>query len=136
MTDFQVAVAVLGGIMALFTLAFVVQLRRPVAIAVPAAAPGSADHRTDRESTDAIGQDVIQLKTETKATADRVREVEHSVAQIRTMMAALPSKDSVNKLEVQVTELKGDMKLIAATTTATGRAVERIEDHLMSKVPT
>lgn len=132
MTDFQVAMAVLGGILALFGLAFVVQLRRPVAIAVPAA--GSADHRTDRESTDAIGQDIIQLKTETKATADRVREVEHSVAQIRTMMNALPSKDSVNKLEVQVTELKGDMKLIASTTTATGRAVERIENHLLAKV--
>lgn len=130
MTDFQVAMVVMGSILTLFGLAFVVQLRRPVAALV-----ASADHRTDRESTDAIGQDVIQLKTETKATADRVREVEHSVAQIRTMMNALPSKDSVNKLEVQVTELKGEMKLIASTTTATGRAVERIEDHLMNKVP-
>ncbi len=134
MTDFQTAMAVLGGIVGLFGLAFVVQLRRPVA--VPAAAPGSGDHRTDRESTDAIGADVLQLKVDVKGTADRVREVEHSVAQIRTMMAALPSKDSVNKLEVQVTELKGDMKLIATTTTATGRSVERILDHLINKDPT
>jgi len=134
MTDFQTAMAVLGGIMGLFTLAFVVQLRRPVAIAVPAA--GSADHRTDRESTDAIGADVLQLKVDVKGTAYRVREVEHSVAQIRTMMNALPSKDSVHKLEVQVTELKGEMKLIAQTTTATGRAVERIENHLITPGPT
>ena len=120
MSDFQVAMVVLSLLVAILGLAVVSRSRRPERPVL-----------TDRQSTDAIGADVSQLKAEMTRHDVRLGEVEHHLAQLRTMLGALPSKDAVNALEVKITEVRGRVDLTHEIAIRSSRALERIESFLM-----
>ncbi len=122
MTDFQTAMSLAGAIVVLAALVMIFQPRRP---SVPRpigvfGEPASAD-------------ELAQVRSAQAATDRRLGEVAHDLAQVRTMMGALPSKDAVHRIELEVAELKGDIKLNNVQTLATSKGVERIENWLMEE---
>ena len=119
--DFEIAVLI--GVGLIITVALLSNARRlqpaPVAVATT--------------TSSAVPADLAAIEAKMKALDGRVSEVEHGVNQVRTMMRALPTKDSVNSIALQVTELKGDIKLNNFQTATTAKAVERIENWLMEE---
>ena len=115
LTDFQTAMVVLFGIVLVFGLALAAQGRR--AVQVPS-----------KDGLDVIAADVAELKK-------RQVETDHNLAQIRTMMDALPSIRAFHQLELKVTAVDGKADVINTVALATSRAVERIERHLMKDEP-
>lgn len=61
-------------------------------------------------------------------------ETNHSVAQLRTIVGGLPTKDEMHKLELDLREVKGSMKAVETSALATQRMVERI-DLILRKEP-
>lgn len=102
--DLEIAVGLLAGLVLAFALAMVVR-RQPAA---------------DGE--------VRLSRVETQQT-----DMAHDIRNIRAAIGALPSKESVHRLEVEMTELKGRLAVVDASTTSTGRAVDRIESLLLSE---
>lgn len=62
----------------------------------------------------------------------RLGQTEHHVANMRMALGGLPTKEHLHKLELQVSELNGNLQRTAETTLSTSRAVERIETFLMN----
>ncbi|MCY1667867.1 DUF2730 family protein [Rhizobium sp. SL86] len=59
--------------------------------------------------------------------------VEHDrrIQAVEGDMKHLPNKDTVNKLQVDMTDLKGQIALIAKSSDATERATRRVEEFLL-----
>lgn len=116
--DFELAVLIAAVLVIVASLALLARRQQP--------APA-------REATtsSAVPADLAGIEQRIKAVEGRVSEVEHGVNQVRTMLNALPTKDSVHNIALQVTELRGDMKVNNTTTIATSKSVERIEEWCM-----
>ena len=114
MSDFQLAMAVLGGVVIVFVLAWIGQSRRPLVTGAP------------KERMDIMDDRLSAIEGWAKTT-------DHNVANIRTAIGALPSAQAVHKLEVDMATLAGKVEVINTVAVATGRAVDRIENHLMTK---
>lgn len=111
LSDFQTAMAALFAIVVVFSFALVGR-RAGVAAAVP------------KEGLDAIAAEVAELKL-------KQAETDHSIAQIRTMVGALPSIKAFHELELKVTGLDGKVDVNNAIVASTSRTVERIETYLL-----
>ena len=61
----------------------------------------------------------------------RADKSEHKLNNIQQAMQALPTADTVHRLEVQIAALSGEMKSATTNTIATARAIERVEDYLL-----
>ncbi|EHS51507.1 hypothetical protein PDO_1898 [Rhizobium sp. PDO1-076] len=63
----------------------------------------------------------------------KTKLIEHDrrIQAIEGELKHLPNKDTVNKLQVDMTELKGDIALIAKSSEATERATRRVEEFLL-----
>ena len=117
-TDFEIAVLIGVGLAIVVVLVLVARRAQPAPMKQPS-------------SSSAIPADLVGIEDRIKAVETRVFEVEHGVNQLRTMMNALPTKDSVHGIALQVTELKGDLKVNNSTTAATAKVVDRIEEWIM-----
>lgn len=62
----------------------------------------------------------------------RLVTAEHDLRNVRMTVGGLATKESVNRIEVQVAEMRGDVKGLATNTAATTRSIERIEGFLMA----
>lgn len=58
---------------------------------------------------------------------------EHHIGNIRQMIGALPTKDVVHRMDLQLTATAGKVEQVSSEVAATGRAVERIEGYLLNK---
>lgn len=120
--DFELALLI--GVVLIIVVALALLARRSQP------APTAAGPAT---TSSAVPADLAAIEAKMKALDGRVSEVEHGVNQVRTMMRALPTKDSVNSIALEVKELKGDIKLNNFQTATTAKAVERIENWLMEE---
>lgn len=75
--------------------------------------------------------EMASLAAEVQKLKGRVGDVEHGINQVRTMMNALPTKDALYDIGLEVAAMQGELKLNSATTTATAASVKRIEDFIM-----
>ena len=70
-----------------------------------------------------------------KARIDEIEKkqekADHDLRNVRATVQALATKDHVNRVEVQVAEMRGDLRGLAKDTSSTNRSIERIEDFLM-----
>ncbi len=82
-------------------------------------------------TSSAVPADLVAIEQKIKAVENRVFEVEHGINQVRTMLNALPTKDSVHGIALKVAELQGDLKVNNSATTATAKSIERIEEWIM-----
>ena len=128
MSDFQTAMTLAGAIVLLAALVLIFQPRRPSAGPAPAAAVSA---RPSPVPEPASADELARVRNAQAATDRRLGEVEHSLAQVRTMMGALPTKDAVNKLEVKITEVAGDVALTNQIATRSSAQLDRIEDFLL-----
>jgi phage shock protein A len=71
-----------------------------------------------------LSEDVSEAKK-------KIIEHDRRIQTIEGEMKHLPNKDTVNKLQVDMTELKGDIALIAKSSEATERATRRVEEFLL-----
>ena len=134
MTDVQLALSVALGLVLVFGVTAAARMRLP---SVPDGTPiGRIDMLNERlvaiegrlkttDHLDMVDERLVAIEGRLKAT-------DHHVANIRTIIGALPSKDAVQRLEVELAVVKGDIKLGNAEGLATARAVERIENHLLA----
>ncbi len=58
-------------------------------------------------------------------------QADHDLRGLRMVVSGLATKESVNRVEVQVAEMRGEVKGLVQNTAATTRSIERIEDFLM-----
>lgn len=68
-----------------------------------------------------------KVKGHEKTLTDHDRRIQAVEGELKH----LPNKDTVNKLQVDMTELKGDIALIAKSSEATERATRRVEEFLL-----
>lgn len=68
-----------------------------------------------------------------KIDAQDKKLIEHDrrIQTVENEMRHLPNKDTVNKLQVDMTDLKGQISLIAKSSEATERATRRVEEFLL-----
>ena len=104
------------GVCAFVALIFAVSLRVPRNVRpVPS---------TDRKIDDTARK--IQSMEE------RLVHAEHDLRNVRMIVNGLATKESVNRIEVQVAEMRGEVKGLVNNTAATTRSIERIEGFLMT----
>ena len=58
-------------------------------------------------------------------------QADHDLRGLRMVVSGLATKEIVNRVEVQVAEMRGEVKGLVQNTAATTRSIERIEDFLM-----
>ncbi len=63
---------------------------------------------------------------------ERLVHAEHDLRNVRMIVNGLATKESVNRIEVQVAEMRGEVKGLVNNTAATTRSIERIEGFLMT----
>ncbi|PZR89653.1 MAG: DUF2730 domain-containing protein [Stutzerimonas stutzeri] len=68
-----------------------------------------------------------------KLDRQEVKLTEHDrrIQAVENELQHLPDKDTVNKLQVDMTDLKGQIAVIAQTSAATERATRRVEEFLL-----
>lgn len=71
------------------------------------------------------------LTINVKGAETKLIEHDRRIQAIEGELKHLPNKDTVNKLQVDMTELKGDIALIAKSSEATERATRRVEEFLL-----
>lgn len=62
---------------------------------------------------------------------DKLVEHDRRVQAVENELRHLPDKDTVNKLQVDMTDLKGQITIIARSSEATERATRRVEEFLL-----
>lgn len=142
MTDAEVALATALIVILIFIVALFAQNRRP-AISPPSptspsrpAPAGAAVPPGHPMDADRLSEQITAFegRFDGRLTAMELKQAktDHDVGNIRAALAALPSKDAVHRLEVQVTKTDGRVETIEAVLTAATRSLERIEGFLMS----
>lgn len=63
---------------------------------------------------------------------DRLSELESKVTKIDSEMQHMPDKTSQHRLELAMTEMAGETKLMAEALSTTTRTVRRMEDFLLN----
>lgn len=62
----------------------------------------------------------------------RIQKSEHHLANVRMAIDALPTKDTVNRIDLRVAEVNGKVEAVAQTSIANSRSLERIEHYLLN----
>lgn len=83
---------------------------------------------------------VLFIGSGSKKNAEQIGKIEEKVddhadrlKSIETNMQHLPDKETVNRLQVDMAEMKGQMASIAKSSEATERATRRVEDFLLKQ---
>nr|WP_278437065.1 DUF2730 family protein [Brucella anthropi] len=81
-----------------------------------------------------IGAAVYAVVTSgAKKNAATLDDHEHRISTIENDLKHLPSKESFYQLQIDMTELKGQIGTITKSSEATERTVRRVEDFLLKK---
>lgn len=136
--DAYIALATAAVVVSIFTVALFAQSRRVAAPAVvlsneetAAGFEGVLSRLTTFETS--VAAEMKAMTTEIVAIKGRQQHNDHDVNNIRTMLQALPSKDAVHRLEVELTKVAGEVESSAKSMMATQRSLERIEDFILSQ---
>lgn len=76
---------------------------------------------------------VLFLKSDAKKAAETLSAHGSRIQRLEDQVQHLPDKDTVHKLQIDLTEMKGQMASMVKSSEATERATRRVEDFLMSK---
>lgn len=118
MSDAGIAALVAVGVLFVFVLCVAVARRWP-----RADPPESRLHLVDARLSEVEHR---LDKTETLAT-----NTSHDVKNIRMVVQQMPTKGELNRLAVDVAEIKGEMRGVLTTTSSMHRSLERVEGFLM-----
>ena len=116
MTDLPLALSIAALIAVIFLAAIVARRQRPDPGNVMTGR-GPLHHVEDRLS----------------AVEKRMDASERHLGNIRAMIGALPSKDVVHRMDLQLTATAGKVEQVDAAVTSVGRAVDRIETYLLNQ---
>jgi paraquat-inducible protein B len=82
------------------------------------------------------------IMSQGKATAGEIKTLKDDfnglrmqVNTLEAQMEHVPSKESVHRLEIAITELAGDMKSLAEVIKGAAHAARRVEEYLLSTEP-
>ncbi len=78
-----------------------------------------------------MSQGEKQLDERLSKVEAKLVEHDRRIQSVEGDMKHLPNKDTVNKLQVDMTDLKGQIALIAKSSDATERATRRVEEFLL-----
>lgn len=80
------------------------------------------------------------LSKRTDDQADRLDRQESRIVAIETTLRAMPSKDDLHRMEMSVTSMAGEMKVVSALLAGQKDVMQRVEavvarheDHLLNK---
>lgn len=76
---------------------------------------------------------VLFLKSDAKKSAETLVGHGSRIQRLEDQIQHLPSKDTVHQLQLDLTEMKGQMTSMVKSSEATERATRRVEDFLMNK---
>lgn len=76
---------------------------------------------------------VLFLKSDAKKAAETMVGHGSRIQRLEDQIQHLPSKDTVHQLQLDLTEMKGQMTSMVKSSEATERATRRVEDFLMNK---
>ncbi|WP_288457765.1 DUF2730 family protein [uncultured Sphingomonas sp.] len=72
----------------------------------------------------------LPTKTALEKLAGDVDRQDTRITKLEADICHLPTKDDLNRLELKVVEMLGQMKAVEVEMQATGRTLRRVEDHL------
>lgn len=76
---------------------------------------------------------VLFLKSDAKKATETLATQDRRIQRLEDQIQHLPNKDTVHQLQIDLTEMKGQMASMVKSTEGTERATRRVEDFLMSK---
>lgn len=76
------------------------------------------------------GRDKATQK-EIKELRDDMQAIEGRVSRTESEMAHLPDKESVHRVELAVSEMRGDLRAISESWKPVGKTVQRLEEFLL-----
>jgi translation elongation factor P/translation initiation factor 5A len=68
-----------------------------------------------------------------KINAAKLADHEHRLSTLENDMKHMPDKDSVHKLQLDLTEMKGHLGVMAKSTEATERTTRRLEEYIVNR---
>lgn len=74
---------------------------------------------------------VLFLKSDAKKAGEILASHASKIQKLEDEMRHMPDKETVHKLQLDMTEMKGQMNSIVKSSEATERATRRVEDFLM-----
>ncbi len=66
-----------------------------------------------------------------KSNATKLSDHEHRISTLENDVRHLPSKESVHQLQIDLTEMKGQIGIMAKSSEVTERTTRRVEEFLM-----
>lgn len=76
---------------------------------------------------------VLFLKSDAKKAAETLILHGSRIQKLEDDMRHMPDKETVHKLQIDLTEMKGQMATMVKSSEATERATRRVEDFLLKK---
>lgn len=73
------------------------------------------------------------LTSGAKRNATTLADHEHRIAKVENDIKHLPKKESVHQLQIDLTEMKGQIGIMAKSSETTERTTRRVEEFLLSK---
>lgn len=81
-----------------------------------------------------IGTSITMFFTSgAKSNATKLAEHDHRLTQVENNVRHMPSKESVHQLQIDLTEMKGAISVMAKSSEVTERTTRRVEDFLLSR---
>ncbi len=81
-----------------------------------------------------VGSSITMFLTSgAKSNAAKLAEHEHRIAQLENDIRHMPSKESVHQLQIDLTEMKGQIGVMAKSSEVTERTTRRVEEFLLSR---
>lgn len=76
---------------------------------------------------------VLFLKSDAKKATETLGDHASRIQRLEDQIQHLPDKETVHKLQIDLTEMKGQMAAMVKSSEATERATRRVEDFLLKK---
>ncbi|UDF29823.1 UNVERIFIED_ORG: DUF2730 domain-containing protein [Roseateles sp. XES5] len=76
---------------------------------------------------------VLFLKSDAKKAGETLISHGSRIQKLEDDMRHMPDKETVHKLQIDLTEMKGQMATMVKSSEATERATRRVEDFLLKK---
>lgn len=81
-----------------------------------------------------IGSSVTMFLTSgAKNNATKLAEHDHRISRLENDIAHMPSKESVHQLQIDLTEMKGQIGVMAKSSEVTERTTRRVEEFLLQR---
>ncbi len=81
-----------------------------------------------------IGTSITTFMTSgAKRNASTLADHEHRIAKVENDIQHLPNKEIVHQLQINLTEMRGQIDVMTKTSEATERTTRRVEEYLLQK---